>query len=263
MNTRCKLLIIGLQNIEERSQMSGAPYMYWVGMNTHPDTSPDELAKFNDFYSNTHMREVVSSNPGFIRATRYELCEQDARGNFGPRWLAAYEMEDEDAAKGYIARNDGPPEGRPSYSPGPAAWQNYQGWWRLLWRRKTPLEGQLSPNTTPYLYFVAMDEAPGTDEQGLREFNEFYTNVHVPEVVGVSDFVSGARYELYREFRHPEPRSPGYLAVYEANDQSLKTRADRAANPGAYKPLSSGPPSWEGHVTAWRLMYRRLDSWEK
>ena len=45
--------------------MADAPYMYWVGMNTQPDTSAEELAKFNDFYTNVHMREVVNSNPGF------------------------------------------------------------------------------------------------------------------------------------------------------------------------------------------------------
>ena len=123
-----------------------------------------------------------------------------------------------------------------------------------------PEHGELSADAAPYLYFVAMDEAPGTDANGLREFNDFYTNVHVPEVVEVSKFLSGARYQLYRELRHPEPKSPGYLAVYEADDASLQARKDRAANPGASKPLSSGPPSWEGHETAWRLLYKRLDT---
>jgi hypothetical protein len=31
------------------------PYMYWVGMNTAPDTSADELAEFQRFYSQTHL----------------------------------------------------------------------------------------------------------------------------------------------------------------------------------------------------------------
>jgi len=238
--------------------MADAPYMYWVGMNTQPDTSPEDLAKFNDFYSNTHMHEVVTSNPGFIRGTRYELIEQDARGTFGPRWLAVYEMADEEAAQGYLARNDGPPEGRPTYSPGPSAWQNYEGWWRLMWHRMVPEKGELGGNGAPYLYFVAMDEAPGSDAKGLQEFNDFYTNIHVPEVVEICKFLSGIRYQLHRELRHPEPKSPCYLAVYEADEASLQARKDRAANP---TPLSSGPPSWEGHITAWRLLYKRIDSW--
>ena len=59
--------------------MPNAPHMYWVGMNTQPGISGSDLADFNDFYSNTHVKEVLANNPGFIRATRYELLEQDAR----------------------------------------------------------------------------------------------------------------------------------------------------------------------------------------
>ena len=243
--------------------MADTPYMYWVGMNTAPDTTPEELAKFNDFYSHTHIPEIFAANPGFMRATRYELCEPDPRGALGPRWLAVYEMEDEAAAKGYIARNDGPPAGRPAYSPGPSAWQTYEGWWRLIWRRVAPVAGELSPAASPYLYFVAMNVPPGTTDAELAEFNEFYTNTHVPEVVSVSHFQSGARYELYREFRHPEPGSPRFLASYEADDRALQTRRERAANPGAGQQLSSGPPAWEAHDTLWRLLYRRLDSHER
>ena len=99
---------------KERTNMSDTPFMYWVGMNTPPDTSADELAKFNDFYSNIHAPEVVKGNPGFVRATRYELSGPDPRGDLGPRWLAVYEMDSEAAAQGYSARNDGPPEGRPA-----------------------------------------------------------------------------------------------------------------------------------------------------
>ena len=243
--------------------MADAPFMYWVGMNTAADTSPEEVSKFNDFYSNTHMHEVVESNPGFIRGTRYELYEPDVRGAFGPRWLAMYEMENEDAAKGYVARNDGPAEGRPKYSPGPAAWQSFEGWWRLIWHRIAPKAGELGAGHAPYLYFVAMNVPPGTDAAGLKEFDEFYTNIHVPEVVAMSKFIRGTRYELEREFLHPAPGSPRFLAVYEGDEESMKQRAALRANAGGGARLSSGPPTWEAHDTLWRLMYRRIDSYAR
>lgn len=241
--------------------MTNAPYMYWVGMNTPADASDAEVAEFNDFYSNVHVHEVVSSNPGFIRATRYELEEQDARGDYGPRWLAVYEMDGEDAASTYIRRNDGPPEGRPKYSAGPALWQRYEGWWRLIWHRLVPEQGDLGSAAAPYIYLVGMDVPSGTSAQDLKDFSDFYTNTHVPEVVALSDFLRGSRFELESDFRHPAPGSPRFLAVYEADDRALATRAERAANPGTGSPLSSGPPAWEAHATAWRLMYRRIDSW--
>ena len=50
--------------------MGDAPFMYWVGMNTAAATSPQELAEFNDFYSHTHMHEVVVSHAVLSRPAR-------------------------------------------------------------------------------------------------------------------------------------------------------------------------------------------------
>ena len=36
------------------------PFMYWVGMDTDPRTTPEALAEFNHFYSTTHTREVLA-----------------------------------------------------------------------------------------------------------------------------------------------------------------------------------------------------------
>ncbi|MFH1604630.1 MAG: hypothetical protein ABIH03_12060, partial [Pseudomonadota bacterium] len=99
--------------------MSDAPYTYWVGMDIPAGTNAAALADFNHFYTNTHVREVRASNPGFLRGTRYELAQDDPRGALGPRFLATYDIESEAAAQGYIARNDGPEAGRPKYSQGP------------------------------------------------------------------------------------------------------------------------------------------------
>ncbi len=245
--------------------MGNSPFMYWVGMNTQPGTSAEELAKFDDFYSHTHAPEVLRSNPGFQQAYRYELCEPDPRGDFGPRWLAVYEMDDEEAAKGYIGRDAGPPEGRPIYTPGPEAFRTYQGWWRLIWQRIAPREGDLSTRA-PYIYMVGMNVPPDTTEAGLAQFNEFYTNIHVPEVVALDHFRSGVRYELYRALRHPEPGAPRFLAVYEADEASKAAHDRRVANPAGSAPLSSGPAHVGGardtlapHVPSDRLVRSHRD----
>ena len=123
------------QEMGMTQQAFAYPFMYWVGMNTPPDTDPTAVAEFSQFYSKIHVPEVVASNPGFVRGTRYELLQPDPRGDWGPRWLAVYEMDGEAAARTYAARNDGPPEGRPRYTPGPAAWQQTQSVWRMIWRQ--------------------------------------------------------------------------------------------------------------------------------
>jgi hypothetical protein len=106
-----------------------------------------------------------------------------------------------------------------------------------------------------------MDVPEGTSAKDLAGFNRFYTETHVPEVVAAGDFLRGHRFELLKGLRHPEPGSPQFLAVYEGEEKSLETRRERAANPNSGTPLSTGPPAWEAHETAWRLMYRRIDSW--
>ena len=69
------------------------PFMYWVGMNTAPNTDAAALAAFNTFYSKTHLPEVVASNPGVVRGWRYELLQPDPRGDLDPdgwrsmRWM--------------------------------------------------------------------------------------------------------------------------------------------------------------------------------
>src|SRR5688572_13690504 len=109
-----------------------APFTYWVGMDTPAEASAHTLADFNTFYNETHLPEVLRHNPGFTRASRYELLVPDARGDFGPRWLAVYEMADTAAMRGYIERNDGPPEGRPQYTPGLADF-GPETRWRMIW----------------------------------------------------------------------------------------------------------------------------------
>ena len=243
--------------------MTNAPYMYWVGVDLPADATPDEERAFDDFYSNVHAPEVVEMNPGFIRGTRYELAIPDPRGDLGPRHVAMYEMESEDAARGYIRRNDDPSQARPQYTPGPRGFREMRGMWRLLWHRVAPPDGELTAAAAPYIWLIGMNVPPGTDEVGLQQFNDFYTNVHIPEVVAMGGFARGSRYELYRQFRHPDSGAPRFLAIYEGDEAALQALTERRAGAGSRPALSSGPPSWEAHDTRWRLWYRRTSSYQK
>ena len=236
------------------------PFMYWVGMNTPSDTDPAAVAEFSQFYSTIHVPEVVASNPGFVRGTRYELLQPDPHGDYGPRWLAVYEMDDEAAARTYAARNDGPPEGRPRYTPGPAVWQQTQSVWRMIWRHVSSSGTTSQPPHS--IFMVGMNVPPDTDEAGLAEFNAFYTNIHVPEVMARGGYVHGTRWELHRAFRHPQPGCPRFCAIYEADAAATQANQQRRSNPTPQpgeRPLSSGPPTWEKHDTLWRLVYRRVE----
>ena len=238
--------------------MSDALYTYWVGMDIPADSSATDVAAFNDFYSNVHKPEVLAGNPGFLRGRRYELAQDDTRGARGPRFIAAYDIESKEAAQLYISRNDGPASGRPVYSDGPAAWQQRNTKWRLMWQHvlNNPAAAQVS--ASPYMYLVGMNEAAGSGEAELAQFNEFYNTIHVPEVLAGYGFVTGARYKNMRTFLHPEPGAPNFLAMYGIKDEAaaksfMKDRL--AAVPGA-SPFSDGPPPWQNRDTKWRLTYR-------
>lgn len=234
------------------------PFMYWVGINTAPHTDDAALAAFNTFYSKTHLPEVLASNPGFVQGWRYELIQPDPRGDFGPRWLAVYEMDGEAAAQAYAQRNDGPPQGRPAYTPGPAAWQEMQITWRMVWQRMTSCGHADQPPHS--IFMVGMNVPPDTDATGLDEFNTFYTHIHVPEVMEHRGYNRGTRYELYRAFRHPQPGCPRFCAIYEANEATTAAAQQALTTPrSGSSPLSSGPPTWEKHDTLWRLVYRRIE----
>jgi hypothetical protein len=221
------------------------PFMYWIGADVH-STDPEEIRAFHQYYGQTHLPEVVAHNPGFALGHRYELETPDPRGVIAPRYLAVYEMSDEASAQTYIDRNDGPAEGRPHYTPGPPVWHHMEPRWRMVWRQLAET-GPPADVPPPSLFIVGIDPPDGTDADGLDEFNTFYTKVHVPEVVARFGFTRATRYERYREFLHPAPGCPRFLAVYEG-DRQKETGPD----------LSAGPAVWLGHTTPWRLTYRRL-----
>src|SRR5438270_829288 len=106
------------------------------------------------------------------------------------------------------------------------------------------------PFDYPYMYWVGMDTDPRTTPEALAEFNPFYTETHVPEVMAYGGYKRGTRFELLRGLAHPEPGAPRFVAVYEADAETTQQRETRRAARGT---LSSGPPTWEAHDTLWRL----------
>jgi hypothetical protein len=235
-----------------QAQAFAHPFMYWVGMDTDPRTTPEALADFNRFYSTTHVGEVVAAHPGFLSSSRYELIKPDPRGGMhcGPRWLAVYEIADEAAAQRYIDDNERPWLHRRKYSPWPAARKKAKTVWRMIWRQLASAgNSDAQPET---IFIVGMNVPDATDASALEEFNAFYTDTHVPEVMARGGYARGTRFELFRAFAHPVPGCPRFCAVYESEADMPE---DRPASGGD---LSSGPPAWENRDTVWRLVYRRV-----
>jgi hypothetical protein len=69
--------------------------------------------------------------------------------------------------------------------------------------------------TANYLHLVLTSPTPGAED----EFNEWYDNVHVPQVLQMPGFLTGRRFQLVS----PDPAdSPSYLAVYEIESDDIQ-----------------------------------------
>jgi hypothetical protein len=165
-------------------QVFAQPFMYWVGMDTDPRTTPEALAEFNRFYSTTHVNEVLAAHPGFAGVSRFELVDADAHR--GPRWLAMYGARDEAAVLQYIKDNERPWLHRRKYSPWPPARRKAKTVWRMLWRETSVAPAaEAAPES---IVLVGTNVPPQTDA--------VYASL-----------------ELYRAFAHPEPGCPRFCAI--------------------------------------------------
>ena len=71
-----------------------------------------------------------------------------------------------------------------------------------------------------HILLVMSNAAVGLDE----EFNDWYTNVHLPDVLAVDGFVAAQRFRLAdAQLRPDQPQPHLYMAVYEIEAEDLNT----------------------------------------
>jgi hypothetical protein len=108
----------------------GRPYLYLIGMDVPTGSDDGELAAFNAFYDETHLPAVVRAL-GYERGLRFERAGCLAHPGPGcPRFMAVYDGDERSVRR---AAEGIPPDAIPM--DGPAAWNNRQTAWRLLYRR--------------------------------------------------------------------------------------------------------------------------------
>jgi hypothetical protein len=112
------------------------------------------------------------------------------------------------------------------------------------------------------MYWVGMDLDPALSSTERDELSDFYSRVHVPEVVAANPgFVGGSRYELL----DPDPRGgvhsgPQWLAAYELeNEAAAHTYAQRNDGPGVNQSTYTPFPETRKHLTiVWRMLWHQL-----
>jgi hypothetical protein len=203
----------------------GGPLSRWTGWDVRGGKSADPDAA-------VAFAEWAPLEPG--DHGRYELMAVAARGFRPPRFLSVR----------HLAGGPGPEGDDPGEHPG------LRQTWDLVYRR---IAETGSAVTVPFgIYLLGVDPPGDLTDEGLEVFNDFYTNVHLPEVAERRKALRAVRYELVSEVRPPYQGSPRFLAVYEVDEESASNR--RHVGPK----YTSGPEVWQRHKTPWRLWYRRL-----
>jgi hypothetical protein len=222
---------MGPNHIEARADRAGwsatapGPVTWWTGWDVRGGASAgnDAAEAF-----------VGSAPPAIDPEARYELMAVAARGFRPPRFLSTLDASGEEA-------DQEEPE---------LAYEGLRPTWSLLYRRLAETApAVVAPHA---IYLLGVNPPPDATDEELDVFNDFYTNVHLPEVAERRHALRAVRYELLREVRPPYNGAPRFLAAYELDQEAAGVR--RHVGP----PYATGPDVWQRHKTPWRLWYRRL-----
>ena len=209
--------------------------LYWVGVDPVEADDDADMAAVDGVF------ETIAACEGLdVRTmTRLTLAQQDARGDIGARYVAVFRVGADEDLDAFEERQRGR-----EWSSGELAPR-----WRLLYERFLEV-GEPEPLGSPVV-LVAMTPAADATPTQVDEFNAFYDDIHLHEVLRDWDWRRVSRYERRFELQHPAPGSPQYLAIYEAGPGTRAVPRSAEGLPN----YSSGPYAWEARNTAWRLRY--------
>ena len=173
-----------------------ADYKFFVL--TNPVEGREE--EYNDWYSNRHLADIVAI-PGFSAAQRFVL-RKTLMGKLSHQYLAIYEMDVADlstaqAAVEAVATTE--MEISPALDLGTVV--------TGLFEACGALHSDDGEEPGPFRALALTDAAEGRDV----EYNDWYTNIHIRELMAAGDHSAAERYRL----RSPAPSfDKQYLALY-------------------------------------------------
>ena len=169
---------------------------------TMTNPQPGREQEYQDWYANTHIVEMVGA-PSVLSAKLHTVT--DARTPTKWRHCALYELKG-DPAEAMAAVFE---HGKAGHMTPSTAGDTPS---RLL-AIATPLaerQGAAPAEPENHLFLVLTNPTAGMED----EYNRWYNDQHVPDVLGVDGFVGVQRFKLSAPPGAPEPHW-GYVAFYE------------------------------------------------
>lgn len=240
--------------------MADSGFMAIIGFDTASALTDNEVDAFREGLGQVHLADVVDANFGVIGGRAYKLVESDASYERAPGWLTLYEMDGLDALEAFSARLDRVSRGECGYRHWTDVQRVYR--WRLLWRGIGPADRGVALSSKPYLRLVGTDLPSTTATEDLEEFDRFYSETHMPEVMVLRQYVRGSRYKLHRDLGHPPPGAPQFVAAYEG-DEASRSGNGRPAGARTQRELTAGPPVWASRKVRWYSMFGSISSYQR
>ncbi len=172
-------------------------------------SSSDRDAEFNDFYNNIHLAEILRV-PEFKSARRFRRIDQ---GEYP--YLAVYEVEADDLSQVVPAMMEyGQQHGATESD---AVGKNMHA---VLYEQIYEFTGEQAASAEMAQGISLVFTAPASPDRD-SDFNSFYNDTHLAEVMRVPGWKSARRY------RRTDGAHPPYLAIYE-----LQAKGDLTATQG-------------------------------
>jgi len=201
-----------------------------------------------DWFENTHLPDILKT-PGYLSGKLYRIKEfRDGRGQF----LTMYEIEIDDIARAIALRQKSYVKGKEQ--------GRYSDLFIVIWRdvlwklvNERVLHKEVENKGERWVNLV---ETNCIDALREKEFNDWYDNIHLVDVLKTPGFQAAYRYEL-KEFVGGRGK---YLTVYQIEtddiDKTMALRRERRLREreqGRYTNLFMSV--WRDVL--WRLMIER------
>jgi len=198
--------------------------------------------EFNDWYNNVHVPNFLAM-AGFTRAWRIRrLMHPEQRGDPGQEFLAIYETETIDVFLAALHKTE--VESGHSWE----GWERHLTDWQRSYHRVLSAwrdEANDDDSVGRHWSIVRVDylSQAGFSEQ---DFNAWYNEVHVPEVISNRGFGRAWRLETVPHTEQLGDPGQRYWAVYETErvDDLAMARRDSTAWDGVWAP---GIANWSQH----------------
>ena len=214
--------------------------------------------KFNAWYDNHHLREVVQYGSGMVGGRRYRLSEQQRPGQEPApyEYMAIYDAR-WTSVEAYMSQRWTPDA--PALVPftglvagAPLSWI-YEEIGPRTERPGFQADAVAGPRGERALFITLCNAVPGRE----AALDAWCDETHLPEMVTrVPGFVAGQRYRLAKPLREGQPTPPWeYLTIYEITSDEGVHEAMRQARTEAS--LTGPPPgTLDPQLLAW--VYRPI-----